>query len=311
MVGRLRNQRLLVYGSRTSYGLRRLVSEQNQNANLRLDFTWEMTSNSDHYTFFDASIPTLMFHTDLHDDYHRPRDDSHKINSAGIEQIDRLLFNVVFEMADSPRKFTFRTASRRETVDGQRTMERAAAPLPPRLGVRWNDETATAQGVVLNEIFAGSAAQRSGLRVGDRILQVGGAPVEGDVQLRRLIATSVSPLKAQVQRAGQDSPLEMNIQLAGPPVRLGLTWREDRAEPGVLFVTAVMPGSPAADAGLTSGDRVYRVGGQDFADGEAFRALANSLPSPVELTVERQGRLRTLTLNAPSNEPTQAASTSE
>src|SRR5262249_45517286 len=47
MIGRLRNATVTVYGVRTVRGLRRLVSHQNQIANLLLDFTWENKPDSD------------------------------------------------------------------------------------------------------------------------------------------------------------------------------------------------------------------------------------------------------------------------
>ncbi|MBW3600003.1 MAG: M20/M25/M40 family metallo-hydrolase [Planctomycetes bacterium] len=299
MIGRLRNGKLVVYGTRTGYGLRRLVSEQNVARDLWLDFTWEMKANSDHYTFYEAGLPTLMFHTDLHDDYHRPRDDAHKVNSAGMEQVSRLLLNVVYAMAEDDHRFAFRPASRRETTAHEQYAERSAAPLPPRLGVWWDDRTAAGEGVVITRLTRTSAAERAGLRVGDRIVQFAGKPVESDAQLRRAILSASSPVSASIQRAGEDEPREVILDLAGTPVRLGVSWREDAAEPGSLTVTVVIPASAAADAGMRPGDRIYRIAGRTFANGEEFRALAMSLPGPVEVLLERQGRLYPVRLSVP------------
>jgi hypothetical protein len=299
MIGRLRNGRLLVYGTRTSYGLRRLVCEQNSSPALWLDINWEMKADSDHYTFYERGIPTLMLHTDLHGDYHRPHDDSHKINIPGLEELDRLLFNVVFELADGPRQFAFRTAARGESVDMRRTLERPLAPRPPRLGVRWADETAEGGGVVLTEVFRGSAAETAGLRVDDRITDFAGATIESDAQLRRLVAVSASPVTAKIERPGEESPREVIIRLAGSPVRLGVTWREDAAEPSTVIVTSVAGGSPAQQAGVRPGDRIYQINGRDFATGEAFRTLAMTLPGPLTLLLERQGRMGAVQADVP------------
>jgi len=38
--------------------------------------------------------------------------------------------------------------------------------------------------------------------------------------------------------------------LAGRPLRLGITWRVDDAEPGTIILTHVVPGTPAARAWL-------------------------------------------------------------
>ena len=63
-----------------------------------------------------------------------------------------------------------------------------------------------------------------------------------------------------------------------------------------MILRQVVAGSAAAAAGLQVGDRIYRVGGRDFADETVFAQLARSLPGPLELLVERDGRLRTVVL---------------
>ena len=116
MIGRLREDRLTIYGTRTSVGLRRLISSQNGPSNLLLDFDWEIKPDSDHYTFIEHAIPALMFHTGLHSDYHRPSDDVEKINVSGLQRIVRLLVGVVAAMADEPGLGGFRPISRSETI---------------------------------------------------------------------------------------------------------------------------------------------------------------------------------------------------
>jgi Zn-dependent M28 family amino/carboxypeptidase len=102
MIGRLRNERIEVYGVRTGYRFRQLVSRENVQPKLAIDFIWDTKANSDHYPFFRREIPFLMLHTGLHDDYHRPRDDADKINGDGMQLVARLLFRLVLTMADRP-----------------------------------------------------------------------------------------------------------------------------------------------------------------------------------------------------------------
>ena len=83
MIGRLRHSQLNVFGGRSAVGLETLVTHANnrhENKSLELIFNWEITRDSDHYPFLKAEVPTLMFHTGLHSDYHRPSDDVHLIN---------------------------------------------------------------------------------------------------------------------------------------------------------------------------------------------------------------------------------------
>ena len=74
MVGRMRDSRLEVIGSRLAYGMRKLLSSPRLPADMWLDFTWELKDNSDHWSFLEQQIPAVCLHTGLHDDYHRPSD---------------------------------------------------------------------------------------------------------------------------------------------------------------------------------------------------------------------------------------------
>ena len=83
-----------------------------------------------------------------------------------------------------------------------------------------------------------------------------------------------------------------------PRPRLGISWREDEAEPGSVFVTRVVDGTPAAAAGVAVHDRIYELNGQPFKDAAAFQTIILSLldSNPAEITflTERRGHLRTV-----------------
>ena len=96
MIGRLRDNSLTVYGSRTSHGFRRLVSQENDDLGLELDFSWELEDDADHYTFFQREIPVLFFHTGVHDQWHAPTDDAALINHQGMNRVVRLAFRTLF-----------------------------------------------------------------------------------------------------------------------------------------------------------------------------------------------------------------------
>ena len=107
--------------------------------------------------------------------------------------------------------------------------------------------------------------------------------------------------------AGEKQPLTMVVELPGAPLRWGIAWRLDDAEPGTIVLTYVVPGSPAANAGLRAGDRVYQVGGRDFADEATFIQWAKVLPGPLPLLVEHDGRLRTVVIQLQQSEPVKRA----
>ncbi|REK10440.1 MAG: M20/M25/M40 family metallo-hydrolase [Planctomycetota bacterium] len=291
MIGRLRKSKLQVYGIRTLPGSRQLVSRQNVDG-LLLDFNWDMRGDSDHYSFYSRGIPVLMLHTGLHDDYHRPSDDVERINSEGLKDISRLMFAVLIELADAPNLSRFRSQSRLESESIKRRIEVSLPPPPGRLGIRWQEQAAQDGKIVVEQVTSGSAADKGGLESGDRIVTFDGLEVSDPDAFRLAVLGAENPVPVTVERPGEDDPVELELELRGDPVRLGISWRVDSAEPGAVIVNRLIPGSPAAMAGLRAGDRVIGIGGRQFSDGDEFHELAHSLPDPVVLEVETDGRVR-------------------
>lgn len=339
MVGRLRGEKLDVIGSRTATGFRQSISRLNLAENLLLDFTWELKANSDHHPFFARNIPVIMFHTGLHDDYHRPSDDVEGIVPEGVERVSRLAFRLACDIADSPSGPAFRPLSRTETPEAKRRLEQPIALGPPRFGAGWKwvaannppptdtppDNAAPSnnappgnappgnappgnvvpgtaaptaavggEGVVITLIARESPAEKVGLRVGDRILRYDGRPVDDQNRLGVAILSAAEQLELTVLRVGRPAPETLTVKLDGKPVRVGVTWGDDAAEPGTVFLRQVVPLSPAGLAGLKVGDRVLEVSGQRFATSQEFGALLTTLPGPLELVIERQGRISTV-----------------
>lgn len=294
MVGRLRDNRLEVAGSRTSWGLRQLVARHNQHG-LEIDFTWAIEQNSDHYSFYSRSIAYLMPHTGLHRDYHRPSDDAEKLNFEGIQQVTRLLLGIVDEVAGADRLPGFRTAARRENVEMQKLWATPLPPLPGRLGVHWNTRQASSDGITVTLVVPGSAADKAGLKPDDRITALAGAKISGGEDLIKRVLSAPQQTSITIERAGET--LELPLELDGQPIRVGISWRTDDAEPGTVLVTRVVPLSPADDADIKVGDYVQKVSGQAFDSDEAFHRLLNTTNSPLELVIERNGQLHTLRLD--------------
>lgn len=295
MIGRLRDDRLTIYGSRTATGLRRLVSSANGPSHLLLDFDWEIKADSDHYTFIEHGIPALMFHTGLHADYHRPSDDPEKINVAGMQKIARLLVGAVAALANEPQLGGFRASCRAEGPSAKVQLEQPLPPLPSRLGISW-DHVAGSPGVKVLAVAPDSPAASAGLQPGDRIAAIDGAPLTEPADFAPTIMAASRPLTLSIERAGRDKPQELTVALRGQPFRLGIAWREDGAEPRSLLVCRVVPGTPADAVGIRVGDRIDEVSGQSFRDGNEFQQLAIKAGDKLELLLERDGRQRLVKL---------------
>ncbi|MCH8923861.1 MAG: PDZ domain-containing protein [Planctomycetes bacterium] len=79
-------------------------------------------------------------------------------------------------------------------------------------------------------------------------------------------------------------------------MRLGISWKMDDAEPGVAVLVRVVPGTPASQAGLKTGDRIHKFAGVEFADSDELLKMARTKPSPIEVVYERAGQVRTVSV---------------
>lgn len=291
MVGRLRGNRVEVAGSRTASGFRELVSRNNQDVNLLIDFTWEIKDNSDHHSFFERSIPFLMLHTGLHDDYHRPSDDAHKVNADGIQQVTRLMFGIAYELSNSDRLPSFRVESRHETPAQQRRLARPLPPRPGRLGIAWDPAAGPHGEIVIKQVVPGSAADAAGLQPNDRLIEFDGQPIGAHDDFRQWVMSADPEVTARIVRPGEEEPIELALQLTGKPLRLGISWRTDDAEPGCVIVNRVEPASPADRAGVQTNDRIFAVDGQRFRDSETFTELVTGHAVALRFDIEREGQI--------------------
>lgn len=224
MVGRLREGRLEVGGTRTGYGLRRLASVATQ-PSLWLDFSWELEPNSDHWTFVARGVPTLVLHTGLHDQYHRPGDDIDTLNLPGIQTVGRYMVDLVGSLADAPQRPRFRPEGRGETPGVQRVRERPLPPLPigaapPRVGVSWREDPAAPRSVLITRVVPGTPAEAAGLRLMDRVLAIDGTPPAGAQGFQeRLFARLEEPqpeVRLQIERRGRVEGVVVRVGQASP-----------------------------------------------------------------------------------------------
>lgn len=305
MVGRMRDNRVEVYGSRTADGLRRLCSLNNTD-DLKLDFSWNLRPDSDHYSFLQRNIPFLMPFTRLHADYHRASDDFDKVNYDGEEKIVRHWLRILLAAAEERELTAFRESCRQEHEGLRSRIESAQLRKASRLGISWNTEESEAeQALVVHKLSANSPAGRAGVRTGDRILSINGRPFQTSAEFIRDVSASIPESSMLVQRAGSEETEEISLKLDGEPILIGLAFRTDTAETTSLIVSQVVANSPAALTGLQPNDRIVRFSGAGIKADEFSAETLLTAQSAVAVDYERSGivkrvELQPLTLLAPS-----------
>ncbi|HVX89640.1 MAG TPA: M20/M25/M40 family metallo-hydrolase [Gemmatimonadales bacterium] len=173
MVGRLRDDKLIVYGAATSNEWPRLLDSLNAGAHFALHASGDGYGPSDHASFYAMHRPVLHFFTDLHEDYHRPSDDAGAIFSEGIARVADFAADVVRAVGDRAAPISF--------VDLPPPQVAAnSTAVTPGYGAYFGsipDMSENPGGVRITGVRSGSPAEAGGLKGGDILVRMGDADV--------------------------------------------------------------------------------------------------------------------------------------
>ena len=203
MVGRLRDEKLIVDGVGTSPGWKPLIEAAAQGLGFDLTLGGEGFGASDHASFTAVRVPVAFLFTGAHPDYHKPSDTADQINAPGEERVVTLAGRLALAVAEAPGRLAF--------VD---------APADPHRGMRGGfkvslgtmpDYAFTGKGVKLDGVRPDSPASRAGLARGDVIVALGGHDV-GNLHDYMFALGDLSPgaeVVIEVEREGKRVPLKI------------------------------------------------------------------------------------------------------
>ncbi|MBX6315245.1 MAG: M20/M25/M40 family metallo-hydrolase [Isosphaeraceae bacterium] len=218
MVGRLNGKKeLTIYGAGSSAGLEELVKALGASQGLKVNLvqgTGELFFSSDHASFYRKDIPVLFFFSGNHPDYHRPSDDTERINFPGMALIANIGELLLLDLATRPERPQFVRLSRGGFVGASRGGSTAYLGTIPNY-------SGGNEGVLLDGVNEGSPADKGGLKKGDIIIRFDGSPIDNVEDYMRAI-TKHKPgdtVEIVVKRDGKEVPLK--VTLGSRPRRSG------------------------------------------------------------------------------------------
>ena len=198
MVGRLRDNKLILQGVGSSSVWTKLIEKRNVPIGFNLTLQTDPYLPTDVTAFYPKEVPVLSFFTGGHEDYNRPTDDPELLNYAGMDRISRLAHGIVLDVVRGSERPDYVRVERNESEGGSRDTLRAYLGTIP-------DYTTEGTGVKLSGVRAGGPADKAGLKGGDVIVEFGGQQIANIYDYTyALDAVKIGdPVKIAVLRGGE------------------------------------------------------------------------------------------------------------
>jgi len=171
MVGRLRNDKLLVFGVATANEWPSIVEAANTQPRLAIAAQGDGFGPSDHSSFYAKNVPVLHFFTDQHEDYHKVTDVPEHINAGGEARIVALAERIARDVADRPVRLTFVRAAVSQSSSTRTGSGVYLGSIPDMAG-------GDVPGLKLTGVTVGSPADVGGLKAGDIIVELDGKAIK-------------------------------------------------------------------------------------------------------------------------------------
>ncbi len=206
MVGRLVDDKLVIYGNGTATEFDQILNDLNEKFAFKITRHPEGFGPSDHSSFYAKEIPVLHFFTGTHSDYHRPTDTADKINAAGMRRIAEMVAETAVAIAEADQKPTYKEVKGRSQI--------ARGGDRPYFG-SIPDFSQDQPGYALTGVTKGGPAEKAGLKGGDIIVQLGESRIgnldDFDSALRKFKAGD--RVIVTVKRGNEELKFEVTLDL--------------------------------------------------------------------------------------------------
>jgi hypothetical protein len=205
MVGRLKDEKLIVHGTGTAKEFDALVDDLAKQHHFSIAKKPGGFGPSDHSSFYGVKVPVLFFFTGSHSDYHRPSDDFEKLNISGMRRVGELIADATLALAQQDQRPAY------VEVQDLGDMIRSGGDRPYFGSIP--DFAQEQPGYALTGVSKDGPAERAGLKAGDIIVRFGDSKIgnleDFDSALRKYKAGDKVPVT--VRRGTDQVTLEVTL----------------------------------------------------------------------------------------------------
>ena len=200
MVGRMKaDSTLAVYGTGTSPMFKQTLKSNNDK--FKIVENESGVGPSDHTSFYLIDIPVLHFFTGQHEDYHKPSDDSDKLNYEGMDLISDYIFNIISDLDDNGE-----LAFRKTKNESEET---------PRFKVGLGvvpDYLYDGKGMRIDGTREDTPAFNAGLRKGDVVTKLGDSTVTDMMSYMRALSVFENGDEAAITVKRGEETIDTKVQ---------------------------------------------------------------------------------------------------
>jgi Tol biopolymer transport system component len=168
MVGRMKDNKLIVQGMGTSSVWKKLIEKRNVPAGFALKLQESPYQPTDISSIYPKGVPSIALYTGAHKDYHKPTDDPKTLNYEGMERICKFTGGLLMDLAGDMK--------RPDYVKVKRGARRPSGPMRAYTGVI-PDYAADVKGLRITDVSAGGPAAKAGIKGGDVVIEFDGEKI--------------------------------------------------------------------------------------------------------------------------------------
>lgn len=170
MVGRLKDNELILQGLGSSSAWKPLIEKRNVAAGFNLKTQDDPFLPTDATSFYLKQTPILNFFTGLHEQYHHPDDDADLLNYPGMERIAKFSAAILKDLTTKSENPDYVKVEASANMSTRRASGVYLGTIP--------DYVSDGDGLKLSGVRAGSPAEKAGVQGGDVVVELGGMAVK-------------------------------------------------------------------------------------------------------------------------------------
>lgn len=208
MVGRLQEEKLLIFGAGTAAEWKQVLQGINYQFQFDLALNTDDYGASDQAPFYHKDIPVLHFFTGAYTEHHTPDDTWQKLNYTGMMKITEYIAALVTYLGERDSSLTFQQSGSREARESIRSQ--------PGQGAWFGivpDFAEHPEGMRITGTSKGSPAESAGLVAGDVLIEIDGQQIKNIYDLSQVLKSHVPGDIIQVKYRREEQEVLIHVVL--------------------------------------------------------------------------------------------------